>query len=100
MRSVGRKPACAGLLAALAGCATPPQNGPAEEQQVDSRPAVVVTAPVNLSGYSAEFKQGYADGCESAGLLRAHKRNEPRYQKDAQYQQGWDDGYSICGGRR
>jgi hypothetical protein len=53
------------------------------------------TRPVNLSGYSPEFKQGYTDGCQSAGA-RGQTRNERRYQKDSQYQQGWDDGYSVC----
>lgn len=90
-------PACGSLLITLTGCATP-SGGPPGGQAAS--PAAAVTAPVNLSGYSPEFKQGYADGCDSAGLLRAQKRNEPRYRKDAQYQQGWDDGYSICGGRR
>jgi hypothetical protein len=92
------KPACVALWAVLAGCITPPSGS--DELESDNRPAAVVSAPVNLSGYSPEFKQGYADGCDSARLLRSQKRNDPRYRKDAQYQQGWDDGYSICGGRR
>jgi len=53
------------------------------------------TGPVNLSGFSPAFKQGYADGCDSAGM-RGQKRNESRYKKDSEYMQGWDDGHSVC----
>jgi hypothetical protein len=91
-------PACGSLLIALTGCVAP--SGDPSDGRADDSPVAVVTAPVNLSGYSPEFKQGYADGCDSAAQLRAQKRNQPRYRKDAQYQQGWDDGYSICGSRR
>lgn len=90
-------PVCGSLLIVLTGCATP--AGVPSDGQAGS-PAAVGTGPVNLSGYSPEFKHGYADGCDSAGPLRAQKRNEPRYRKEAQYRQGWDDGYSVCGGGR
>jgi hypothetical protein len=50
---------------------------------------------VNLSGYSAAFRQGYAEGCESAGN-RATRRNEARYQSEADYMMGWNDGFSAC----
>ena len=62
----------------LAGCAGAPGSG-----------------PVNLSGFSPAFKQGYADGCDSAGWL-GHRRNEGFYKTDADYMRGWDDGYSVC----
>lgn len=76
----------AALLAALlAGCgAGAPERKP---------------EPVNLSGYSPIFKQGYADGCESAGA-RAPRRDERRYKSEADYMMGWNDGYSVCGRRR
>jgi hypothetical protein len=51
---------------------------------------------VNLAGYPPEFKQGYADGCASAPALAARKRDEPRFKSDANYAQGWRDGYDIC----
>lgn len=72
-------------LAALlaAGCATQYRSYP-------SRPA----APVNLSGYSEAFRQGYSDGCASSG--GAFQRNDQRYRSDADYRMGWDDGNSIC----
>lgn len=54
----------------------------------------VAKPPVNLSGYSAPFREGFSDGCETA---RGHrKRNEARYVEDAQYGRGWDDGRAIC----
>jgi hypothetical protein len=54
---------------------------------------------VNLSGYPGEFKQGYADGCDSARGWRTRK-DEARYGEDVDYMMGWNDGYSVCGRRR
>lgn len=68
--------------AVLAGCAGPQ---PSARQ-------------VNQSGYSAAFKQGYADGCDSTRAAR--RRDEQRYQKDADYMMGWNDGSSICSKRK
>lgn len=68
--------------AALAGCAG--QQPPARN--------------VNLSGYSAAFRQGYADGCDSARAAR--RRDEKRYEKDADYMMGWNDGSSMCSKRK
>ncbi len=76
------KRACNGaavFVALLAGCAAT-EPGPAR---------------VNLSGYSDAFKQGYAEGCESAGS-RSQRRNEGRYKTEADYMMGWNDGYSAC----
>ncbi|MGZ8202510.1 MAG: hypothetical protein ACXW2I_07095 [Burkholderiales bacterium] len=42
-----------------------------------------------MSGYSAAFKQGYADACAS-------RRNDQRFKIDADYQMGWTDGKSLC----
>jgi len=50
---------------------------------------------VNQSGYSDTFKQGYAEGCESAGS-RGQRRNESRYKTEADYMMGWNDGFSAC----
>jgi outer membrane lipoprotein-sorting protein len=73
------------LLAAallISGCAT---------QQPSSAPQ----PQVNLSGFSATFKQGYADGCQHARsqLPRKDLRQLPR---EGDYAAGWNDGYSIC----
>ena len=54
--------------------------------------------PVNLSGYSAAFKQGYADGCASAGSRT--RRDEGRYNSETDYMMGWNDGNSVCKKKR
>lgn len=71
--------ACAAFLAGCAG--TPPEKS------------------VNLSGYSQAFKEGYADGCESARSLRTRK-DDTRFREDADYMMGWNDGYGICRRRK
>lgn len=73
------------LAAALGGCGMLEPREPAKP-------------PVNLSGYNAAFKQGYSDGCASVGGRR--RRDESRYERDADYSMGWNDGYSVCGKRR
>ncbi len=70
-------------LIAAAGCTT---------QSQPPAPAV------NLSGYPPEFRQGYADGCASVNAAR--KRDEARFKSDANYAQGWRDGYDICQRRK
>lgn len=78
--------------AILAGCASQPAPTPTRA------PATVLPqARVNLSGYSPEFKQGYADGCASVGAAR--QRDAARFKSDSNYAQGWRDGYSICKSR-
>lgn len=78
---------CGILLAALlAGCgAIAPERRPGQQ--------------VNLSGYSPSFKQGYSDGCESAGS-RGQRRDEKRFKTEADYAMGWNDGFSVCQRRR
>src|SRR5882672_5409762 len=82
----------AALLTLVTACATaPPASKPAA-----SAPATPSTpAPVNLSGYSAPFREGYTDGCESAGG-RNQRRNDIRYKTAADYMMGWNDGFSVC----
>ena len=75
-----------GLALLVAGCAATEQEKPKPAQ-------------VNLGGYSDTFKQGYADGCDSAGGHR-QRRNESRYKTEADYMMGWNDGYSACQRRR
>lgn len=74
------------LLALLTGCA-------------QLQPAPPPASRVNLTGYSPSFKQGYADGCESAGT-RSQRRQEGRYKTEADYMMGWNDGFSACQRRR
>jgi hypothetical protein len=80
--------AVGGLLlgTALAGC-----GGMA------SRSGQPAPPPVNLSGYSAAFKQGYTDGCAS---VQRQRRDENRYKTETDYTMGWNDGYSVCGKKR
>jgi len=75
-----------GITVLLAGCGIlTPERKPEER--------------VNLSGYSASFKQGYSDGCESAGS-RGQRRDESRFKTEADYMMGWNDGFSVCQRRR
>ncbi len=48
----------------------------------------------NLSGYSAVYKRGHADGCASAG--GSLQRDARRYKSDADYMMGWNDGRDAC----
>lgn len=54
---------------------------------------------INLSGFPPAFKEGYADGCNSARALVGTKKDEKRFKWDSQYAQGWRDGFDICGKR-
>jgi len=81
------------IATAVAGCASEPRVSPPAPA-----PGSANTAPAgpryNLTGYSAAFKEGYADACAS-------RRNDERFKSDADYQMGWNDGSSLCavGGR-
>ena len=81
-----RRAAIAALL--LAGCAS-------QTASTSAPPATV-----NLSGYPLEFRQGHADGCASAQPYAARKRDETRFKTDANYMQGWRDGYDVCEKRK
>lgn len=76
MRTAG----CALLGLLLAACGAPAQKNPQQR--------------FNLSGYSATFKQGHADGCASAG--GSQRRDERRFRNDTDYMMGWNDGRSAC----
>lgn len=66
---------------ALTACTSPPVATPAKPN-------------VNLSGYPPEFRQGYADGCNS--VRGRMVRDEMRMKGDIQYASGWRDGNDIC----
>ncbi|MBY0269275.1 MAG: hypothetical protein K2X06_05320 [Burkholderiales bacterium] len=72
--------ACALPALLLAACGTPP----AQTQK----------PRFNLSGYSAAFKQGHADGCVSASGRQ--RRDERLFRDNADYMMGWNDGRSAC----
>ena len=78
--------------ALAAGCASQPAP--------PTQPAPAPKPSVNLSGFPPEFRQGYGDGCVSAQPNTARARDEERYKSDANYAQGWRDGYDICRRRK
>jgi len=49
---------------------------------------------INLSGFPLPYRQGYADGCASAGGVR--HRDDARYGSDPNYHTGWEDGVALC----
>jgi len=51
---------------------------------------------VNLAGFPPAFRDGFADGCQSAKTGAARLRDEVRYAQEAQYGRGWRDGYDTC----
>lgn len=85
------------LLATLvAGCTAAPER-PAEQPRSPQPKPESAQAGINLSGYSREFREGYADGCASArGSI---KKDEARFKTDTQYSSGWKDGMGICAKR-
>jgi len=94
---------CLSLVAALgAACAAQPRTvgspSPSGSSATPAQPSVQRTPPVNLSGYSAAFKQGYTDGC--ASVRGSMRRDDTRYRSDSDYMMGWSDGNSSCGAKR
>lgn len=76
--------ACLLSVVVLTACGTMAQ----QQQQQQQKPRF------NLSGYSATFKQGHADGCASAGGRQ--RRDERLFRDNADYMMGWNDGRSAC----
>jgi len=66
------------VLSVILGCATP-------------------SPPVNLSGYSPAFREGYMAGCDSAG--GKDRQDAGRMKKDRSYAQGYRDGFDNCSRR-
>ncbi len=82
------------LIFTIAGCATTaPDQRPAGPLPASTRPSY------NLAGYSPAFKDGYTDGCETAKKTRYGLKDERRFSADNQYRMGWNDGFSLCGGK-
>ena len=52
-------------------------------------------------GYPPAFADGFDEGCSSgrqaAGVISGEfRKNVPRYLKDANYAEGWSDGFRQC----
>ena len=84
--------ACATQPASQSSSPSRPTTPPSESSSQRSPP------PVNLSGYSPAFKQGYSDGCISARGSTV-RRDDARYRSDNDYMMGWSDGNSVCRSR-
>ncbi len=87
---------CAAL--ALSACALgPPMHSPPPQQPTAPplpRNAEPPPPTINLSGFPLSYRQGYADGCASAGGV-VHK-DAPRFAADPNYRTGWQDGVALC----
>jgi len=79
------------IVAFAGGCASETRVSPPAPGSASSNTAPAVPR-YNLAGYSAAFKEGYADACAS-------RRDENRFTADADYQMGWSDGRSLCAKR-
>ncbi len=59
------------------------------------QPTVTPAAPpVNLSGFPPAFREGYADGCNTA--RGSAKQDAARMKTDGSYAQGYQDGLTGC----
>ena len=89
------------ILAVLlaAGCATVPQQPPAPPVAPPlPRTAEPPPPPINLSGFPLPYRQGFADGCASAG--GTERKDAARYPTDGNYRTGWQDGLAQCRKRK
>ena len=84
----------------LASCAT---VGPTPDVTAPPQPPSAPTVPrnaeppppkENLSGFPLPYRQGYADGCASAG--GAEHKDAARFSGDMNYRTGWTDGRALC----
>jgi hypothetical protein len=90
---------------ALAACATVP-DVPAPQAPAPQPTAPQPTAPplprtaepppppVNLDGFPLPYRQGFADGCASAGGVE--RKDTTRFAASGNYRTGWQDGLAQC----
>ena len=74
------------VLLLLAGCAT---NMDEATRDVGYQPT--------------EYREGYAEGCDSGYVSAGHpyyrfRKQVARFESDRLYQQGWNDGFAKCKG--
>ncbi len=93
----GRALACVVASIAVAACTTTPP-APAPSPPAKAAPVAPNAEPpppnVNLSGFPLPYRQGYADGCASAG--GTERKDAARFSSDGNYRTGWMDGVSLC----
>jgi hypothetical protein len=85
------------LIAMLTACAS---TGQGQRQAGSSSTPASVRPVYNLTGYSSAFKDGYIDGCEMAKKSAYGRKDAGRISADTQYRLGWNDGFSLCSGKR
>ncbi len=87
-----------GVVLAIAGCATTPPATAPSVPPASSAPIAPNAEPpppnVNLSGFPLPYRQGYADGCASAG--GRERKDAARFAADGNYRTGWSDGATLC----
>jgi hypothetical protein len=92
-------------LAVVAGCATTSAPAPTTRPgtpatgtptppstPVGQDRATRATRALNLTGFPPEYQTAYRDGCAAVGSATT----TPPPGRDAQYTQGWKDGYTFC----
>ena len=96
-----RGQAALAMVLIAAGCAVrpiaeiPPDRPETPAHAVERRSQAARPA-YNLTGYPPAVRDGYIDGCESAKRSPYARRDAKRMASDAQYEMGWNDGFSIC----
>jgi hypothetical protein len=93
------------LVALLAAaCAAPPVAPPPEQPEApaaaQARRQQASRPTYNLTGYPPAVREGYIDGCESAKKTQYARKDAKRISGDAQYEMGWNDGFSICSAKK
>jgi len=99
----------AAMSAFVVGCATTtavdsrgtPAGAPAGATGATNAPSTATPSNVeppppnvNLSGFPLTYRQGYADGCTSAG--GTERKDIARFAGDGNYRTGWQDGLALC----
>jgi len=98
--SIVLRRAVAVLGLALAACATAPEApSPEPPTSKPTAPPLPRTAeppppPVNLEGFPLPYRQGFADGCASAGGVE--RKDATRFAAGGNYRTGWQDGLAQC----
>jgi hypothetical protein len=64
--------------------------------------ALSACAGGNANRDSAEYQQGYSDGCATGGARASRTPQDPQrddnlYANNADYRAGWSSGYNVCG---